>query len=901
MRYIIIFFTIIFLPLTIYSSTAEDYYVELGKTYYERGQVEKAEIEFDKALQINPHNQEANHFLENIRQSRMRQILDDFPQSQSAFSYREQTPAAKYAGQDFTPQYSYQEYSHQSQQAEPEDTEEDEEPKFKVSGQYQLSFGFESGNFLWKRANFNLNEENWRLLSYDVYNRQENTFDPAIYSQLKIELDYEQDQGFGFHTQLDISPWSFIGKSNRITVFGLGGDSAEIQLKYWSNTRHTINEIYHTLQNGDAFALPEIKVIDGQTAPLIVPGSFTPFTNMFPIPGLEIHREFWPLREMWVDYKQPNYNVRVFPMALQNQAYTSDDPLMLTNHHIWWKASEWLVNWQPGNFNPRTITQDFFKGQWNDALANFTRDSTGEFLTGLRGFSVNTFSDWGSLDFTMASPKELWQDYDSFNTINSALRGKYNWLDNFTLGFVYGSKFGYNERSLDAFNHVFGIDLNLGIGDNSEIFFEAATSRSDYDRTSRFETEKDGNAFHVSFINSSTDVFGKDYYGVLPSDEEAFYKWRVAYTHMDKNFESTLSDYRNSRNDTFWSRHLTFRKPFDYYYEGLYEPTLTWDDIRIWRIGDGIDYGRDVGSIRFEVENLFDNKLDALFDVRNVHDVDGSFIENVARLETTFRATDKLTAKFLGLYQHMPKTTAGVDPFMFDPETGLPLLDWSNNPVPGGQDPSLKTVSIGAEYWFLDWLGADGIWEHTNDYTLAYDNFPRGLLSDSMPSRIFYEDGMAFRGDQPFLYGQGNFPQPPYPWYDIFKAGIKLRHDDKLNVYLNYTHNEFEWAQIIDDNMNHIGLECEYFPWEKLSFYFRYVYSKVNDISEVVAPGDPRHHHHNFFSEARLHIEENSEFVLQYGVGSNAAIGTVNYTPFGGGVATLDTQHIVRAYYRKKF
>ena len=901
MRYIIIFFVIIFLPLTIYSSTAEDYYVELGKTYYERGQVTKAEVEFSKAVQINPNNHEANHFLDNIRQARMRQTLDDFPQS--ALNRREQTPYPIDTSKDYVPYEPYEDYSMQPQALEPEgdeDKEEDKEGKFKISGQYQLSLGYEGGDFLWKRANFDLNEENWRLLSSMAYNRRENTFDPAIYSQLKVNLDYEQEYGFGFHTLLDISPWSFIGKSDRITIPGLGGDSAEIQLKYWSNTRHTINEAYHTLQNGDSILVPEIRVVNGQIASTLLMSSFG---NAFILPELEIHREFWPLREMWVDYKQPNYNIRVFPMALQDQAYTSNDPLMLTNHHIWWKASEWLVNWQPGNFNSGTMTQDFFKGEWNDALANFTRDSSGTLLTGLRGFSINAFSDRGLLDFTMASPKELWQDYDSFNTINSALRGRYSWLDNLTVGFVYGSKFGYNERALDAFNHVFGLDANFGIGDNSEIFFEAATSRSDYDRTSTFETEKDGNAFHISFINSSSEeVFGKDYFGVVPVQDEAFYKWRIAYTHMDKGFESALSDYRNSRNDTFWSRHLTFRKPFEYHYEGLYGPSLGWDDIKIWRIGDGIDYGRDVGSMRFEVENLFDNKLDALFDVRNVHDTTGAFIENVARLETTFRATDKLTAKFLGLYQHMPKTTAGVDPFMYDPDTGLPLLDWSTNPVQGGQDPSLKTVSLGAEYWFLDWLGADAIWEHTNDYTLAYDNFPRGILNASMPVRIFYEDGMAFRADQPFLYGQGNFPQPPYPWYDIFKAGIKLRHDDKLNVYLNYTHNDFDWAQIIDDNMNHVGLELEYFPWKKLSFYFRYVYSKVNDISELVEEMRlVQRRHHNFFSEARLHIEENSEFVLQYGVGNNAAVGTINYTPFGGGVATLDTQHIVRAYYRKKF
>jgi len=40
-----------------------------------------------------------------------------------------------------------------------------------------------------------------------------------------------------------------------------------------------------------------------------------------------------------------------------------------------------------------------------------------------------------------------------------------------------------------------------------------------------------------------------------------------------------------------------------------------------------------------------EQNLDALFDIRNVHDVDGKYIENVARLEVIYQPIDKLTTK----------------------------------------------------------------------------------------------------------------------------------------------------------------------------------------------------------------------------------------------------------------
>ncbi|MFH1902021.1 MAG: hypothetical protein ABIK26_07210 [Candidatus Omnitrophota bacterium] len=897
MKYCLVFLVAFLLPLSLFSYSSDAYLVEIGKVYFKSDSFNDAKLEFTKALIINPANKQAKKYLELIHKKRVKDAL-------KLFSQEEEEEVVIVEKKKTYLQKKEVSSSEEVSPILPKQPLKKENSQIELKGQYQFGFGIEKKDFLWKKANFDLNEENWRILSDGAYNRRENTYDPGIYSQLKLQLDYPKKEGWGFHSNFDISPWSFIGKSDKVTVNSAFGDTAEVQLKYWANTRYTIGESVYSNLLGNSFALPEVKVVDGKILSFNVSGAFWP-ADTFTIPELKIKREFWPLRELWFDYNQDNFNLKIFPVAMFDAAYTSDDPLTLSNRKIFWEESQWLTKWSPGHFNSGAGVQDFFKGWWDDSLAFFTRDSTGALLTSLRGFSLGFDNETDFLDFTLASPKELWQDYSSLNSWASALRGKHIFLDNFSLGFIYGSKLGYNERSLDAFNHVLGFDLNYGLTPQTEILMETAASRSEYDRTSSYETEKRGNAFHVSLINSSEDIFGKDYFGINPPRQGVFYKTRLSLTHMDEGFESALSSYRQTRDDTFWGRHLTFRKPFQFYFTGLYYPSLTWDDIKTFKIGDGVDYGRDVINFRWEIENLLENRLGALFDLRNVHNADGKYIENVSRVEAIYKANEKLTAKFLGIHHDLPKTKAGVDPFIIDAQTGLPLADWSTTPVttpPDGADPSLKTISLGAEYWIWDWLGVDGIWEYTNDYTLAYDNFPRGILNSSELSRTYTEEGQQFRDKQPFVYSQHYFPQPPYSWYDIFKVGFRIKPNDKLNIYLDWTRNEYEWAQIIDDNMNHTGLEVEYLPFEKLGFYFRYVYSRCKDISELA--NDTRvakRSHHNLFNEVRLRLEENSELVAQYGVGSFAGMETVSYTPFGGGVAVLDTQHIFRLYYRKKF
>lgn len=125
---------------------------------------------------------------------------------------------------------------------------------------------------------------------------------------------------------------------------------------------------------------------------------------------------------------------------------------------------------------------------------------------------------------------------------------------------------------------------------------------------------------------------------------------------------------------------------------------------------------------------------------------------------------------------------------------------------------------------------------------------------------------------------------------------------DKLEVYLDYTRNEFKSAGLIDDNINHIGLEVTYLPTKKFGFFFRYTFSRWNALDRMINGLDKIYlSHHNFATEFRYMPTELEEFILQYGESGIAPIGTVTYDPFGGSLATLDTRHILRMYYRKKF
>jgi len=865
-----------------------DYLCQVAISLYKSGRYQEALHEFKKVILVNPQHKVAQEYIKKIEAQQREEIVQLTlekieeaiePKSQSSWPQKEK----KYIEQF-------------------NENKEKEKQPLKISGETVLSVGINSEDVIAKMANADLNEKNWRILDYQAFNRGINTYDPRIYDRLRLKLDTLNNEGLNFHTNIAVDPWSFVGKSERITINGIGGDSAEIELKYWSATGYTINESVYTLSNGDSFNLPEIKVTDGRTHPLSLTSTWS---NIFNIPALKIQREFKPLRELWFDYQKENLlKVRFFPLGLEDQALTSDDLLRLSNNHIFWEESPWLWSWKRGNFNSGPA--DFTKGFWDDSLAFFTRDSDGTRLTFLRGLSFE-FSPQEETSFssTFASPLTLWQDYDYFDSLSSANRLKHRFSDNFQVGFLYTYRTGFNENKQDLANNVWAIDLGYEIKEGIKLDLETATSRTTKDITnSEYRSKSRGNAFYFSLIGvfPSQKIMDLEsgYDGIKPQKEDSFFvKWKIYLAHMDKGFDPGLASYRQTRDDSFWSRHIHFRKPFEYYYAGLYYPSLSWEDIAPFRIGNGIDTGRDVIGLR--VENSFSDTLENLFDIRNVHSTNGKFIENVVRDELTYKINERLTAKILGIYHRLPKTKAGIDPFLFDEDTNEFLLDWSSDPIDDAKDPTLKTGSLGLEYQFFDWLSLNGIWEYTNDYTLAYDNFPRGILNSAQMS-TYTENGKTYRYNQVYLYDQQLFPQPPYPFYNIFKTGLKFVPIKEIEIYLDYTRNEFRSSGPIDDNMNHLGMEISYLPNKKLGFYLRYVYSRWNDL-ERLRRGEDKCYlgHHNFFLESRYRFTADDEFVIQYGESGITPITLVTFDPFGGSLSTIDTQHIFRLYYRRKF
>lgn len=924
---LIVFFLSVLWSIPAFSAAtpvAVEYLCDLGASFYREGRYDDALKEFNKVLILDSSNQTARNYIENILEKKYppettapskagsRDAAMD--STLSAFERITQKPVAplpasqpkKTVSRESAMSNAFAQLKESGVERKTERPEkEDRKAGFEISGETQLSLGMTSEDVIWKQANADLNEKNWRVLSNAAYNHRENTYDTRVYDRLRVNVDTKNKAGFIFHSNITVDPWSFTGKSEKRTI-GVGtaaGDSAEIELKYWSNTRYTINETIYTLRNGASISLPEIKVVDGRTQS-VIPISNT-WGEQLAVPQLKIDRQFQPLRELWFDYVQPDsFKIRFFPIAYQDQALTFDDPLRLSNNHIWWEGSPWLDRWLPGRTNPGAGPVDFTRGEWDDSLSFLTRDSDGTRLTALRGISLELNNDDFSLASTFATPKGLWQDYDSFDNLINATRFNYRLLDNLSLGSLFTYRAGFNENNKkDLANYVWGFDSGYEPLEGLKLSFEVATSRSRRDLTSPGYTSKSrGNAYYLSLVGAFPRKSLMDleygYYGIKPEESDTFFaKYRFYAARMDKGFDPTLSTYRQTRRDSFWSRHIHFRKPLDNYSAGLDKPSLEWEDIEPFGIGNGIDTGRDALGFRLET-SLLDKRLDNLFDVRNVHNVTGKFIENVARDELTYKFNDKLTSKLLGIYHKLPGTVKGIDPFIYDTNSGIFL---NNTSIEDGRSPSLKTGSFGLEYAFTEWLALSGIWERTNDYTLAYDNYPRGNLNDTSFT-TFREFGSVFRREDPFLYNQTLFPLPPYPLYDIFKAGLRFEPLENLDIYLDYTRNEFKSAGLIDDNINHMGLEVAYTPTKKFGLYLRYTYSRWNDLT-LMTQGASHYYlgHHNFYSEFRYLPSEDDELVLGYGESGRSPLAIVTFDPFGGSIATLDTQHIVRMYYRRKF
>jgi hypothetical protein len=290
--------------------------------------------------------------------------------------------------------------------------------------------------------------------------------------------------------------------------------------------------------------------------------------------------------------------------------------------------------------------------------------------------------------------------------------------------------------------------------------------------------------------------------------------------------------------------------------------------------------------------------LETLFDCRNAHEASGGkYIETVSRIETSWQASENLLIKFMGIYHDLPDTTAEKDPFIYDEDTNE-FKD--NEDIEAGKDPSLHTLSTGLKYNFFDWLSLDFIYEYTNDFTVAMDDYPRKLLNETLFSS-YTENGLNWRQSDAYLYDQFLFPAPPYPWFGIYKAGLEIEPIEDLNLRLEFTKNDYKFAGQIDDNINHLGLYATYDITDKISLRFDYTYAKCYDIQKR-NEGLDYQAHHNVFINLDYKMDDKGIFSLQFGEAALLPYTTAFTTsPYPGYLPTLDTAHIVRAYFTRKF
>lgn len=754
----------------------------------------------------------------------------------------------------------------------------------KVYGTYKMEFAGQSPNdFIWKKADADWAEKNWRYI--DANGKRENMYDPAIYSQLVLNTQTESEGPLNTYMQFVVDPWSFVGTTAKDTLIGSWGDRIEdVKLKYWSNSGMTIAESYRS-SSGNAYSIPELKVHDDKTTAVSINSAFRNEWNLrsnISIPSKEIDMEFKPIRKLWVDFTKDKFKMKVFGFADQSQALVTDDPLRLSDNRVYyWQASPWIYDWKPGQYF--TGNNGFFRrGRWDDTLAHRVRDSDGNRLTLLRGVAIE--ADYFNTNFklTAATPLGLWDDYNNVNNIPVAMRTKTEVMDKLMLGSTLTFREGFRKGYVDVINYVSAFDAEFSVIDGLTLKGEFAMSETKTDmnnadtpgaESSRYDKRFKGQAAKASLSYSfkeKKDSFNVDF----------------SFAHMGEKFNPTLSDYRHTRDDQFWSRHVTFQERSP--------------DIEAFRMGDGMDTNRNAWNFKTKAK-LFNERLDTLFHYRNVYRVsDNKYIESVFRNETTYKITPKLTSKFLFVYQDLPQTVGDLDPGVAVDQflVGYSSYIWRNyvnDFISDNKNPSNFTGSGGLRYEFTPKVAGEVIYERTNYYY-----FPHGILNDvTYNFGVFADDGDRLDNPIPFLYDQNFFPLPFCEPHNIYQLRCELKPLDGMIITIEHVRNGFKY-NVVDETMNHNSLDVKYDVTRKLSLRFNYTYSRVINLFRQVTDGQLDYaSHHNVYTAFNYKVTDDTLLKLEYGVGPTHVKGTQYVAVWQ--MPTLDTQHIIRATYSGKF
>ncbi len=749
--------------------------------------------------------------------------------------------------------------------------------RIKLSGHYRLAAGADTDDFIVNDANADLQEKNFRYVFGEDLN---NTFDPALYSQLLLNIDFMPADKWDIYTQIVNDPWSWVGTTGeQVQQSDIGGETLRYNLKYFGANNSTIGEIYRS-DVSDSIGFPVIKVVDGHlTSGTTVHGFFdyNPATGGIPftIPPLDVDYEYRPIRKLWADYTEDQWHARFFALADERQALSTDDPLGLSNHKDYWQQSPWLYQYKPIQF---FSDHSLKRGYYDDTLSFLARDSEGNRLVLLRGASFEGDFDETYFAGTVAAPYTPW-DEDFFNADNipGAFRLKHRIGDDLTVGATYTFRSGLINHSIADFGQAGGVDMKYQINEASDIQTQVAMSHRERELLSDdpIQQSEEGYAYKFAY-NKTTEIPEQDRTSSL----------EVGYAQMDREFDPLLSRYTNTRDDHFWGNHLSFQE---------YSP-----DLEAFRIGDGLDRNRIVVRTRWK-EKLFSERFQNLLDARNVHKQHNqAYLETVIRDEATYKINDRWTAKGLVRWQGFPETTPYLEPYLAsyyfvgyeDPAS----LRIQNVDVPADADADRYTYAGALQYEHNDHWTFEGFYERTNDVP----DFPRGLLNGAFRNSNDRLDGLLLDNVTTFLYGQRALDAiPPYDYFNVFRERIVFKAQDNLKFIVHMAQNGYKFAGGIDDNVNHEGLSIEFDPTDKVKLFFDYTHSRVVDLPHFVATQFTEEivrDHHNLYTSLDYRINSSTVFRSEYGVfgmGANTPLVTpYSVTTFS--LPTLDTEHLFR-------
>lgn len=777
--------------------------------------------------------------------------------------------------------------------SEDEDSEDGSKGRsmIKMRGTYGLSMGFAPDDFLWKMANGDWQERNFRYAFHDL---DVDVYDPRIYDRYELELETDTDTPWNAYADIVIDPWSFVGVGHERVTNGWG-DIVDVKYKMWQNTGWTINESYRTLL-GNVVNIPEIKIVGNQVGQTTLQPQilFMPFAepNFIASPGrtVDIDYIFRPVRKLWVEYRESPFYLKVFPIAYQDEALTSDDPLHLSNNHIYWAPSPWLWRFDPGMKLSSTPSAGYPQGltmtqaMWNWDEVWFTENSNRQYLTFLRGMSAGwAVEDFASVDFTVASPMGLWDYYETVTSVPMALRAKMNPTSKLTIGSTYTAKYGIAKQQCRANNQVIAGDATYQLFDKTKVYGEWAGSTMNIEQTNDQRIYSIGSGFKVG-VDSRHDF-----------DTSNAIKWDADMAYMSQNFSPGLADYRDTREDRDWGRHIWF------------EPLSDAD--QNCRIGDSIDINRYVIGANARAK-IKDNLFDVYLNFRNAHEAyTNKFIENVTRGEVTYNPWKNVQFKGLALFRNYHDSVGGLDPLIR--ERYFDEFLW-NNVVQDGLDVNVMTLSAGGKVdLFNKKVSVYGIYEATNDP----QDFPREILNTpQVRGAPVTVDNVNVNRLAYLLYDQNLFNLPPYSgWFNMWKGCVTFTPVKEVQIkYTHVTNTNQNYAPLFDNNHNHDEVALTYSPTKDVRWTTGYSYSQVINLQRAVdTANDPTGRtidrsfepHHNVYSRLEWDFKKDQRLTFQFGEKWFMETENSVFSPlwYQDDVSVLDTRPIFRIWYEGKF